>query len=828
MKENNHKTPFSTWLLTHVMNVMTKFNVLVVIVILALTGFFIHSLFSLKIDANVFSFASGVGANPWVATPKEAPEGDPLVFVPPASNQTGEEHYTYTNRPDDEKKTAVIPPQSDPKPDYGYYPDGYVILFTSDVLYTPEVMNTIDKVMDQISSLDFVGSCLSPFDYVTVEKTGSRLSVVPISPVKDGEEWTEEDVGTFQRRLMNDMVAKNYLYSEDGQTIMIYYRTLHLTREWIDLLDAIVDPLRDYGRVCLNGGGLITDRVTYYINKDLTLLLSLCFIIILVVYYLSFKSKRSVIIPASMSVLGIIWTLGTMALAGYKLTIVTILTPCLVLTLGSSYSIHMVSEYFSTARDKDRQKLNLAYAKISKTILSACLTTVVGFLSLLICRTQMFKEFGLTVAIGVLYCAFLSMTYLPAILSLQPFPKEKKFKEIDSGLLMRFIGATARVVVTRWYVILVVVVLIFGGFMYAKDRISFNSNYMEYFPSDDVIVQDSIYFAKKMGGTDPYYLAIKAPDGEAGFFLKPENLKKVYEYEETVMAADPDIVQSLSFSQYVSFLNYVYSGKKDIPETAGLINLLNRLLMQIESQIGSDVLGVIINDDASQVTLAMRNYDSFAQDLTTTSSSKRIEQTLDYYRYMLPEGTTSQIYCSASNMMRATDMIMEDQATSTYLALLGIVIIASITLCSVWRGIAAIIPVVVGIMFNYVFMLVFNMPFDIVTVGFTSITIGAGVDDALHFLLRYRNNKKEMPGKALPEVVMRTLKETGRPIILTTLAVDAGLFMLVFASYTPIRYFGMMMCVSLTVAMLSTLFILPSVLIACGKLKNIISKKPGR
>lgn len=822
--DNDGKT-FFTRLFSHIMGFMTRFNILVLFIILILTVFFAYNIKSLKIDANVFSFASGVDPNPWVETPQDVPEGDLLMFVPPETKSQEDPHYSYISRPDDEKKHAEIPPQSIPKPQYDSYPDGYVILFTSDILYTPEVLNTISTVMGQISSLDFVGTCLSPFDYVTVEKTGTRLSVVPISPVKEGQEWTETDVDTFQRRLMNDMVAKNYLYSEDGQTIMIYYRTLPLSKDRIELLDAIVDPLRDYGRVCLNGGGLITDRVTYYINKDLATLLSLCFIIILLVYYLSFKSKRSVIIPASMSVMGIIWTLGTMAATGYKLTIVTILTPCLVLTLGSSYSIHMVSEYFSTARDRDKKKLNLAYARISKTILSACLTTVVGFLSLLICRTAMFKEFGLTVAIGVLYCAILSITYLPAILSLQPYPKEKKFKEIDNGLLLRFTGFAAKAVTRRWYVVLIVVAMIFTGFLYTKDKISFNSNYMEYFPSDDIIVQDSIFFAKKMGGTDPYYITIRAPEGEKGFFLQPDNLKKVYDYEEAVMAADPDIVQSLSFSQYVSFLNYVYSGKKDIPETAGLINLLNRLLMQIENQIGSDVLSVIINDDASEITLSMRNYDSFEQDLTTTSSSKRIEQTLDYYRYMLPEGTTSQIHCAASNMMRATDMIMQDQAYSTYLALLGIVIIAAITLCSPWRGIAAIIPVVVGIMFNYIFMFIFNMPFDIVTIGFTSITIGAGVDDALHFLLRYKAKRKEFKTGPIEKIIAETLKETGRPIILTTLAVDAGLIVLVFASYIPIRYFGMMMCVSLTTAMLSTLFVLPAVILVMHKIKMIIKNK---
>ena len=183
-----------------------------------------------------------------------------------------------------------------------------------------------------------------------------------------------------------------------------------------------------------------------------------------------------------------------------------------------------------------------------------------------------------------------------------------------------------------WYIFLILLLIIIVVFAFVRDDIGFDSNYMSYFPEDDPIVQDSIYFAKTLGGTDPYYLTITAPNNEPGFFLKSENLKDVYAYECAVLAADPDIVQSLSFTQYVSFLNKVYNGKTEIPNNNGLINLLYRVLNQIEGQIGSNVLDVLINEDASEITLSMRNYDYVEQDLQTTSSARRLEQTLDYYR----------------------------------------------------------------------------------------------------------------------------------------------------------------------------------------------------
>lgn len=802
-----------------------KFKIFVLIAIAAVTVFFVYELFSLQIDANIFSFTSGVPPAEFVYTPSEAPNGKPLMYLLPEDFvKFSPPEYGFNDRPENEKLHVDIPSSMITGNKPSRYPDGFVVIFSSSLLYTPEVLNLLSDVMSELESLDIVGPCLSPFDFVTVEKRGTRLSITPISPISDGEIWTEESAAIFKERLLSDEMARNYLYSEDGNTIMLYYRTASYNQSQQDVLNAIIDPLRDYGRVAINGGSTIINRVTYYIFKDLGVLLSLCFLVILLIYYLSYKSLRAVIVPSSLSIIGIIWTLGMMSLLDFKLTIVSILTPCLVLTLGSSYSVHMLSEYFTEA--KDPEKAVLGYARISKTILSACLTTVVGFLSMLVCHTPMFKEFGLSVSIGIGFCAILAILYLPSILSLLPQPKEKKVNQIANGrILGGFINFVGITVTKFWGVVLLVTAILIALFAYTHDKVPFNSNYVDYFPQNDQFVLDTKFFAQTMGGTDPYYMQIVAPDNEPGFFLKSENIKKVYDFENTVMEACPDIVQSLSLPQYVGFLNKVYSGTNEIPENDGLINFLYRILQMMKSYIGSDVLDIIVNEDASSITLAMRNYDAYEQNLQTTESARRVENTLNYYRYMLPEGTTSKIYCGASTSIKANDMIVADQNLATKISTICIVIIASITLFSVFRGCVSIVPVLVGIMFNYIFMYFTGIPFDLVTIGFSSITFGAGIDDALHFLLRYRYNKVNQPKKRIEDIILQTLNETGRPIILTTVSIVAGMCVLIFGSFTPIKYFGLFMAVALTIAMLATLFVLPVVMIVSNKIKNIVLKK---
>ena len=827
-------------LLNIYMRMIIRRSLIVLAIIIAITLFFAWATTKIELDTNIFAYMSSAPAPDFVLTPDTKPtevlklaKTGGLDFIPqrgevievPYRDKSGitEDIDTITANYE-YKEIPETSTNENSDPNAGFY-DGYVIIFTCDKMFTTEVQNTISEVRKNLSKRYEIGACLSPYDYVTVEKHGTRLAIVPISPVKTGEKWTDEDVAIFKQRLQSDSIAKNYLYTEDGSTIMLYYRARGINAESLEELDAIVNPLRQYGKVALNGGGMINEAVMKYLNKDLIVLVSLCFIVILVVFYLSFRSFRAMLIPASMSLIGIIWTLGTMALAGYKLTIVTILTPCLVLTLGSSYSIHMVSEFFETIRRNERDKSPIHFAKTAKTIFFAMLTTISGFLSFLICRTQIFKEFGITIAIGVSYCGILAFTYLPAILSRFKEPKVKQIQSYSNGILSKSVKSIAISVSRFWYIFLIITAIIFVWFMTIKNDIGFDSNYMNYFAKDDPIVADSLHFARTLGGTDPYYFTIRAPNGDKNFFLQKDNLKDVYAFEMAIQAACPDIVNILSFSQYVSFLNEVYNGESGIPDSNGLINLLNRTLKQIEKNIGTDVLDMLINDDASEITLSIRNYDSVEGDLQTTASAKRLEATLDYFRYMLPEGTESKIWCSASDSVRSIDIIMSDQNRATILSYLLIFIIATIAFLSIFYGAAALIPVCVGVMINYIFMWCVGINFDIVTVGFSSIAIGAGVDDAIHFILRYRMKKKENPNLSVQELVKSNIIDTGRAIILTTLSIDAGMIMLCFASFKPIKYFGILMCVALTAAMLATLYILPPVLILCEKIKTRITKR---
>jgi hydrophobe/amphiphile efflux-3 (HAE3) family protein len=696
---------------------------------------------------------------------------------------------------------------------------GLLLLISSDNFFTPVFLNTLDICLTNLKNQSNVKSISSVFDYFTIEKKGTRLSVVPFSPNNKGEKWTESMVQTLRTRLSEDPTATGYMVSRDLKSVIFNLQISDLSESEIyDLLDT-VKPLQDLGaNFAITGALPITYRITYYLTHDLSLLLALSLIVILVVFYLSFKAKRSMILPFALSILAIIWTFGTMVILGYQITLINIVTPCMVLTLGSSYSVHILSEYYADYSRGIKENLPFVSAsKISKTILFASLTTIAGFLSLLISEIEGLKEFGLSVSIGIIYCAILALTFIPIMLSYTSEPKKKQAHVVNKGLLTKFIIKTSNFVLQHYIIFSLLFVLVFFGFLYTKDKVSVDTNYMAYFPESDRIASDTQDISKALGGDMPYQLVLNAPEGSEKFFLDSENLKKVYAFE-TAVNESPDVLQNISFSSYVAHLNSLYTGIEEIPENPALINVFNRVMAVLKPK-SPGLLGNTISDDANTLSIYLQSYDSDNADITTVGSSAKLEALMQTALPLLPKDVTITYKGTNPEALRFSNQLMKDQITSQILAYLLVFIIATIAFKSLFRGLLTLIPVAVGVMSNYIIMYTLNIPFDMVTVSFASVAIGAGVDDAIHFLLKYSTLKTNSPLIKTKVILHQTILETGRPIMLTTFSIVLGMLMLTFGSYSPIRYFGLLMSTALMNSMLATILILPAIILLIDNLK---------
>ena len=813
-----------------------KHAISVIVVILAITVFFLINTFNIRLNGNYTAFFPYGEANRTYYGGKsgQIPDlgiDDDLVeesinkaFSSVLENNATQVKVEYGEvNPSVLKKydfTSLTPPSNEGDAPYGG--GTLLVLVEGNDLFTADSLNLIQYCINNLSSRKDVGAPYSVMDFVTLEGVGKRVGVVPMSSNSDGF-WTDEEAKEFEEHVKNDPIVNYFLVGGDGKSIMFQFPLSWYNSQSEKEFEEIFAPLEEYGlNVYFNGGPVISTKVMEYLQRDLSLLMGLCIFMILITYYLSFRSKRSVLIPGSLSLIGLIWTVGTMSLMGYDITILNVVTPCMVITLGSAYSIHVLSEYYSHFKEDGTADLTPAQSakRITSTIVLACITTVVGFLCLCVSKTEALREFGIAIGIGIAYCAVLACVYLPAILSITPPPKRKQIVHYDKGLIVKVVRFVSDFVTRYWIVLLIIFFVLTLVFFVVKDDIPIDSNYMSYFPESDKFGQESRAFAKAMGGTNPFIITITAPEGAKNYFLNHENLAKVRAYEEAILEC-PDLLQSISFTNYVSFANSLVGGNYGIPESNGLINMLSRL-MTIVKGMGINEVSQLISDDFNTLRLTVQNWDSVEQDLMTTSSITRAYSTIVDNLSLLPEGTRVTISGDPILNVKFSNRLLNDQSISTILSIIIVLLIAIIVFRSPVKGIITIVPVLSGIMINYVFMYLTKIPFDMVTVSFSSIAIGCGVDNALHFMLRYSKKKKE--GILGTAAIKSTIVETGRPIFLSTMSIVLGMLMLSFGSYMPIRYFGLLMSVTLLGCMISTLIFLPPFAMLYCKIEDAIRK----
>ena len=162
-------------------------------------------------------------------------------------------------------------------------------------------------------------------------------------------------------------------------------------------------------------------------------------------------------------------------------------------------------------------------------------------------------------------------------------------------------------------------------------------------------------------------------------------------------------------------------------------------------------------------------------------------------------------------LLSLSDILNRNWIVSTLLSIALIFLINSLSFRSARYGLFSLVPLVAGIMLNFVVMAVARIPLDMTTAMFTNLACGAGVDTAIHFIIQFRRQLERTPGD-LEGVLGRTMTIAGRPILLTTASVMMGLLVLSFASFLPIRWFGLLVALALLNTTAGTLILLPAIL----------------
>ncbi len=702
----------------------------------------------------------------------------------------------------------------------------YVVMAVeSEEPFTIEKLKDLYAVIEEMEALPRLSESMNPFTMITFGKAGSRLKITPMAPEKKAPS-TEEELEVFKKRLLTDPFAESFVVSENGKVLCVFFPTVSMEghSEFHQEVERITERLEPHYTVYLTGTPLFISAVEKYLARDMTKLIILAVAVILAIYYLSFRALRASFLSFLVVVFGTIWCLGIMELLGYTITVVSIVTPPLVLTLGSSYTIHILNQYFretgshleeaSALDTPQRRKESVVQAvfAVNKTVILAAGTTIIGLFSLLATSLEPTREFGIVTSIGIFSCAFLSFFFLPAALSFFKAPTSKQSSRVVEGPLATLLEKLGSFVIIRRVWIIGFAVLMVIGAVICFGYLTYKTDVISYFPAREKVVRDTKFISEAIGGTQEFYITITAPEGEENYFLDPENLGVVADFEEVILA-DKDVTKVLSVATYIKQLNKLMRGNEEVPETKGLILLLARYINALSDTPEADErIKMLISEDYSRLTLILWAYD---HEKKTVISDRQLKDFLarmeEAARDNLPEHLESEIWGEALRYLYLSRTIKHDQRLATALSILFVFILTAVAFRRLRFGFYALIPLLSGITLNIILMVVAGIPMDMTTVMFSIVVIGVGVDNSIHFLIQFRKQRELFP-EDLRAAIARALKYTGRPIVVTSFSIVAGFLVLTFASFQPIVFFGILVALALLTAMLGTLIILPAIL----------------
>lgn len=567
-------------------------------------------------------------------------------------------------------------------------------------------------------------------------------------------------------------------------------------------------------QVDLHYSGLPYIRVinSMQIKKEIYIFSFLALAICITVLFLFFRSFKAIFFPVIIVLTGVVWSMGILALFGFKITLLTGMIPPLLIVIGIPNSIYMLNKFHHEyiQHGNKIRALQRVIIKIGNSTFLTNLTTASGFATFIIVESDIMKQFGIVASISIMGLFLLSLLLIPIIFSIIGPPSTKHLNHLNnryiSGIIERLILITKNY---RKEVYIVSVVILAFGF-YGITRIKSSGYMVDDIPESDPIYKDLKFFESNFDGLMPLEILIdtKKPGGvmQPATFAKLNQLDKSFsEYSE--LSPSLSLLSLLKFSKQA-----FYNGDKDYYSLPN--NREQNFILQYAKMDGNDV-GLLHSfiDSSKQVTrVSIRMKDV---------GTKRMEELYSEFKVAIDSIFPADKYevvvtGSSVTSFKGTQYLVKNLFSSLALAIILISSFMAIMFSS-WRMvILSLVPNIIPLIFTAAIMGFTGIPIKASTILVFNIAFGISVDSAIHFLNKYRQELSATSGDIRQSVVL-SLRETGVSMIYTVVVLFFGFGIFSLSGFGGTVAMGVLVSLTLLVAVTSNLILLPSLLTGLEK-----------
>jgi uncharacterized protein len=682
--------------------------------------------------------------------------------------------------------------------------DMIVILFSDSCILNRENLQRIQEIDHDISRLQGVSSRISPFTVRSIKnRDGTMVAERLIDPIpSDGENMQLLSGEILSNKFARDIVVSSDLslasITATINTSVAESRTLHR-------IDSVINDHPGKAKIVTGGLPYIRQNIMEDVRHDAIFLVPAALLIMLFVLKLTLGNWRSVLMPFSVVLLSTIISMGLIPLLGWKMSILTLLEPIILVAVANNYGIYLVARSqeisYENADISKRSLVKELLGSLNMPILFSGLTTIAGILGLLTHSIIPARQVGILAATGVSVALLMSLLLIPSLIYMRgPFPmvitadrkraKKRVFKWVLTTISRSIISNPGRILVIS----AVTTLLISLGIIFLR----IDTNQENYFPKNHLVRLASQLINTKFGGSQTISVMItgdiKSPevmngiDGLTLLLEKQAGVGKVFSISQAVREMSKAIYDKDE------------SGYDNIPKTGEAIAQMFELYNMSGDQ---NDFRQIMNLDNTKAHILIRLSDP------SNSVIREVREEIIAFTRGFPAKVTIGGY--AIIMSDFAGSIIRGQVSSLVFALLTVFILLTIIFKSFKGGLIGSIPLAVSILILFGIMGITGIALDAATALLSSVMIGVGVDFTIQYIWCY--NSFLQKGLSCTDAIEAAIGTIGRSIIINALSVMAGFSALMFSGFTSIRFFGYLVLISIGSCLIGAIIIIPAFLL---------------
>lgn len=639
--------------------------------------------------------------------------------------------------------------------------------------------------------------------------------------VSDEKPTTQHELDSLKNKINSLLFYDGLLYNnETGAHLMaVTLEESKLnTKDRVDLVYQIKAMAEKYSKkhnVNIHFSGLpyIRTITAKKLEKELLSFVALAILITAIILLIFFRSFKAVFFPMIIVMICVSWVLGSMTLLGYKITMLTSIIPPLLIVIVVENCIFLLNKYhyeFKSHGNKVKA-LSRAVQRIGSANLITNAATAAGFGAFISTGNRFLIEFGVIASINIMVAYILCLVLIPIFFSYLPPPKKRHTQHLEKstvGILIEkltyiFLSQRNRVYIAS----LVLLVISAFGII----RLKTTGRIVDDIPHKDALYQDLMFIEKHFRGVMPFEISIDTKKTKG--VQKMSTIQGIDALQEE-MRKYPELSKSLSIAEVLKFAKQAFYNGSETMYNLPNNNEKNFILSYVPAAKSGErnILNTIVDSTGQYTRISTRMANIGTNDIERIQQELRpkIDSIFPKDKFDVRFTGTSVVF------LKGTHYLDKDLFTSLLLAVLIISFLMALLFSSLRMIIVSLIPNIIPLIMTAAMMGYFGIPIKPSTVLIFSIALGISVDNTIQFLSRYRLQLKHHKW-AIRESVVAAISETGYSMIYSSVVLFFGFSIFILSSFGGTQSLGYLIAFTLLAALLSNLFVLPSLILTLDK-----------